>query len=104
MNSVAYCMSLPRLIQPRCKVYVSVDIIPPLMESYQVDSWLGFASSFSSKHLASVDRHLHGRSFLAGNDFSLADIAIFFASASTVADAVAADATSARKTLDFSRW
>ena len=67
----------------------------------QVDSWLDFATSFSSEHVSSVDQHLKGRSFLAGESFSVADVAVYFACASAVA---AADAASAKKSLDFSRW
>ncbi|CAN0519192.1 unnamed protein product, partial [Laminaria digitata] len=67
----------------------------------QVDSWLDFASSFSPEHLGGVDQHLKGRSFLAGEAFSVADIAVYFACASAVA---AANAASAKNSLDFSRW
>ncbi|CAN0351620.1 unnamed protein product, partial [Ascophyllum nodosum] len=66
-----------------------------------VDSWVDFATSFSAEHVAGVDRHLSGRSFLAGGAFSLADVAVYFACAGVVA---AADASFSRKTLNFSRW
>ncbi|CAN0429097.1 unnamed protein product, partial [Hapterophycus canaliculatus] len=65
----------------------------------QVDSWLDFASSLSPEHLPSLNKHLNGRSFLAGGAFSLADVAVYFACASAVASAAPATAE-----LDLARW
>ncbi|CAN0462723.1 unnamed protein product [Ascophyllum nodosum] len=65
----------------------------------EVDSWVDFATTFSAEHVAGVDRHLSGRSFLAGGAFSLADVAAYFACAGVVA---AADASFSKK--NFSRW
>eukprot|EP00904_Undaria_pinnatifida_P008338 jgi/Undpi1/4634/HiC_scaffold_18.g07988.m1 len=67
----------------------------------EVDSWLDFATSFTPEHLGSVNRHLKGRSFLAGEVFSLADIVVYFACAPAV---TAANAASAKNSLDLSRW
>lgn len=79
----------------------NIDSPPPaISERYQVDSWVDFASEFSSEHLPSLNKHLAGRSFLAGGAFSLADIAVYFACAS----AVASDGTLAGKQLDLARW
>ena len=73
---------------------------PPCGLRYpQVDSWVDFATTFSAEHVAGVDRHLSGRSFLAGGAFSLADVAAYFACAGVVA---AADASFSKK--NFSRW
>ncbi|CAN0268515.1 unnamed protein product, partial [Ectocarpus sp. 6 AP-2014] len=65
-----------------------------------VDSWLDFSASFSSEHLASLNKHLPGRSFLAGGAFSLADVAVYFACAA----AVAAAPPAAGKQLHLCRW
>lgn len=66
----------------------------------QVDSWLDFSDSFSSEHIASLSKHLAGRSFLAGGAFSLADVAVYFACAAALASAPPA----AGKQLDLCRW
>eukprot|EP00903_Cladosiphon_okamuranus_P011159 g10532.t1 len=67
----------------------------------EVDSWLDFAASFTEEHLPSLNKHLRGRSFLAGGDFSAADVVVFFACAPAVA---AAPARLAGKSLDLCRW
>eukprot|EP00752_Nemacystus_decipiens_P003614 g3331.t1 len=69
----------------------------------EVDSWLDFAALFSEEHLPSLNKHLRGRSFLAGDAFSAADVAVFFACAPAVAAAAAA-ADLSGKSLDLSRW
>lgn len=62
---------------------------------------MDFAASFSEEHLPSLNKHLRGRSFVAGGAFSAADVAVFFACAPAVA---AAAARLAGKSLDLSRW
>ncbi|CAM9177524.1 unnamed protein product, partial [Ectocarpus sp. 8 AP-2014] len=66
----------------------------------RVDSWLDFSASFSSEHLGRLNKHLAGRSFLAGGAFSLADVAVYFACAA----AVAAAPPAAGKQLHLCRW
>ncbi|CAM9342609.1 unnamed protein product [Discosporangium mesarthrocarpum] len=67
----------------------------------EVDSWLGFAATFTAEHIPSMDAHLLGRGFLAGKALSLADICAYFACAGTVAKM---DTSSFKATLNFSRW
>ncbi|CAM9423951.1 unnamed protein product [Ectocarpus sp. 4 AP-2014] len=72
----------------------------PPHKGADVDSWLDLSASFSSEHLASLNKHLAGRSFLAGGAFSLADVAVYFACAA----AVAAAPPAAGKQLHLCRW
>lgn len=76
----------------------------PALRASKVDSWVDFAGKFSAEHLQSMDDHLRGRAYLAGNAISLGDVAVYFASAASVAEVSASDPSSIRKFLNFFRW